>query len=103
MLKKVLAGALVCTLTSLSAMSISQVNSANKEKLMEINGVGAKKAALILSEKKHGKFKSFDDLTTRVKGIGKRIALNIKKDIKKASKKKLTKKLKENKKKVDKK
>jgi len=89
-----IAGVLVFGMSSLFAMSLSQLNSASKAELMEINGIGEVKAAAIIKERKHGKFKSFDDLT-RVEGIGKQTAANVKNDVKSAADvKKVTKKTK---------
>lgn len=84
MFKKIITGVLVLGMTSLFAMSLSTLNSASKAELMEINGIGEKKAAAIIKERKKGKFKSFDDLT-RVKGIGEQITANAKNDVKSAS------------------
>jgi len=81
-------------------MSLSQVNSASKAELMEINGIGDVKATAIIKERKHGKFKSFQDLQ-RVEGIGEQTAANVKnnvkssadvKKVKKSTKKKTAKK-----------
>ena len=87
MIKKVLAGVVVFAGVSLFGMSLSQLNSASKSDLMAISGIGEAKADAILKERKHGKFKSFDDLT-RVKGIGSAIAKRVKDDVKSAPKKK---------------
>ena len=76
MFKKVIVGLLVCGVSSLFAMSLSELNSANKADLMKISGIAKAKATAILKERKNGKFKSFDDLT-RVKGIGKKISNNV--------------------------
>jgi len=98
MLKKIIAGFLVLATTTLFGMSISALNSASKSELMEINGIGEVKAAAIIKERRHGKFKSFDDLT-RVEGVGEQIASNVKngvkvgqepKKVKRTSKKKTT-------------
>ena len=45
MLKKVIAGFLVLATSTLFGMSLSQLNSASKSELMEINGIGDVKAA----------------------------------------------------------
>ena len=82
-------------------MSLSQLNSASKEDLMQINGIGAKKAAAILKARKSGKFKSYEDLASRVDGIGPQTAANIKNDVKAGDKvKKVAKKAKKADKKV---
>ncbi len=98
MFKKMIAGFLVLATTAVFGMSLSQLNGASKAELMEINGIGEVKAAAIIKARKHGKFKSFDDLT-RVEGIGEQIASNVKngvkvgqepKKVKRTSKKKTT-------------
>ena len=81
MFKKIIAGVLVFGMSSLFAMSLSALNSASKAELMEINGIGEVKAAAIIKERRHGKFKSFDDLT-RVEGVGEQIASNVKNGVK---------------------
>lgn len=72
---------LVLATTTLFGMSLSQVNSASKAELMEINGIGDVKAAAIIKERKKGKFKSFQDLQ-RVEGIGEQTAANVKNNVK---------------------
>ena len=47
------------------------INSASKEELMSLKGVGAKKAEAILKMRKESCFKSIEELT-KVKGIGKK-------------------------------
>jgi len=100
MLKKIIASFLVLATTALFGMSLSQVNSASKAELMEINGIGDVKAAAIIKERRKGKFKSFQDLQ-RVEGIGEQTAANVKnnvkssadvKKVKKSTKKKTAKK-----------
>lgn len=73
-------------------MSLSKLNSASKEELMQINGIGEKKAAAIVKARKKGKFKSYEDLISRVDGIGAQTAANIKNDIKAGDKVKKIKK-----------
>ena len=81
MFKKIIAGVLVFGMSSLFAMSLSQLNSATKAELMEINGIGEVKAAAIIKERRKGKFKSFEDVQ-RVEGIGEQTADNIKRGVK---------------------
>jgi len=85
-------GFLVLSTSVLFGMSLSKLNSASKEDLMQINGIGEKKAAAIIKERKKGKFKSYDDLATRVGGIGAQTAANIKNDVKVGDKVKKVKK-----------
>ena len=89
MLKKVIAGCLVCAASSLFGMSLDQLNGASKAELMEINGIGAGKADAIIQERKKGKFKSFEDFQ-RVEGIGEQTAKNVKNDVKSSTGKKVT-------------
>ena len=89
-----IAGFLILATTTLFGMSLSALNGASKAELMEINGIGEVKAAAIIKERRHGKFKSFDDLT-RVEGIGEQTAANVKNGVKSATDvKKVTKKTK---------
>ncbi len=106
MLKKIIAGFLILATTTLFGMSLSALNSASKAELMEINGIGEVKAAAIITERRKGKFKSFEDLQ-RVEGIGEQTAANVRggvksasdvKKVKKTTKKKTAKKVKSTKK-----
>ena len=81
MIRKIIAGCLVFATTTLFSMSLSQLNSASKSELMEINGIGEVKAAAIIKERRKGKFKSFEDLQ-RVEGIGEQTADNIRRGVK---------------------
>lgn len=91
MLKKVIAGFLVLATSSVFGMSLSQLNSASKTELMEINGIGEAKASAIIKERKKGKFKSFEDFQ-RVEGIGEQTAANVKAGVKSGDKVKKVKK-----------
>ena len=67
------------------------INKASKAELMQIKGIGAKKAQSIVEyRKKHGKFKSVNDLKN-VKGVGAGIVKNVKNGTKNSTKKKATK------------
>lgn len=81
MLKRVMAGVLILSLTSLFGMSLKELNKADKTELMQIKGIGEAKADAIIKERKKEKFKSFEDVT-RVKGIGEATTNNIKHDVK---------------------
>jgi competence protein ComEA len=100
MFKKMILTLSVVSVSSLFAMSLSQLNSASKTDLMKINGIGEAKATAIIKARAKGKFKSFDDLQ-KVKGIGPSITSNLKNDVtsqakskaKSHTKKKVSKKL----------
>ncbi|QOR61797.1 ComEA family DNA-binding protein [Sulfurovum sp. ST-21] len=90
MLKKVLLVVMVLASKSFG-MSLEKLNRASKTELMQINGVGEKKAEAIIRERQNGKFKSFEDFQ-RVKGVGRQIASNVKNDVKKKRVRKVAKK-----------
>ena len=75
-------GVLVFATTSVFGMSLSQLNSASKTELMEINGIGESKADAIMKARK---FNSFDDVL-KVKGVGEKLVSNIKNDVKSQAK-----------------
>lgn len=77
MIKKIVAGCIVFAATSLFGMSIDELNSASKAELMQIKGIGEAKAEAIITERKKGKFTSFEDFQ-RVKGVGEKMALTVK-------------------------
>lgn len=77
MYRKIIAGILVFTTSSLFGMSLEELNSASKVELMEIKGIGEAKATAIINERKKGKFKSFEDFQ-RVKGVGEKMTLRVK-------------------------
>ncbi len=87
MLKKLFL-ALMFTAVSLVAMNFQ---TASKEQLMTIKGIGEKKASAIIKYRKSNKIKSASDLE-KVPGIGKELANNAKKGIKNKTPKKAVKK-----------
>jgi len=92
MLKKIVMGFLLTATSTVFGMSINQLNTASKAELMQIKGIGEKKADAIIKERRKGKFKSFEDFQ-RVEGIGEETAKNVKNDVKvKKEVKKATKK-----------
>ena len=85
MLKKVIAGLVIISVSSLFGMSLKELNKADKSELIQIKGIGEAKADAIIKERKKGKFESFEDFT-RVKGIGETVANNVKHDVKSTAK-----------------
>lgn len=53
-----------------AAFAATDVNKATQAELEALKGVGPISASLIMAERKNGNFKSWDDLITRVKGVG---------------------------------
>jgi competence protein ComEA len=68
MLKKLLA--LVVMLSATLAMAAVDVNKATEAELDGVKGIGPVTSKLIMSERKKGEFKSWEDFISRVKGIG---------------------------------
>ncbi|MGM0519764.1 MAG: ComEA family DNA-binding protein [Campylobacterota bacterium] len=54
------------------------VNKASKNQLMEIKGIGEKKAELLINYRKNNKIENLDELTT-IKGFGPKLVEQIKK------------------------
>lgn len=67
------------------------LNTANKDELMSIKGIGNKKAEQILMYRKTNSLNNAMDLKN-IKGFGKKIISNVKNDVKKKSKSKKKKK-----------
>jgi len=63
------------------AMAAINLNTANKEQLQIVNGIGPKKAqAIITYRKRNGPFKSVDELKN-VKGFGDKSVANMRSDL----------------------
>ena len=74
MIKKIIIAMLVLSTYLVAAIN---VQTASKEELMSISGIGKKKADAIMKYRKTNKLKSADDLL-KVDGIGKGIVKNVK-------------------------
>jgi competence protein ComEA len=81
MFKKIIAGILLLSVSTLFGMSLDKLNTATKAELMEIKGIGEKKADAIIKERRKGKFRSFKDFQ-RVAGVGEATARNVRNDVK---------------------
>jgi competence protein ComEA len=68
MLKKILA--IVAMLYAAACFAAVDVNKAKAAELDGIKGIGPAMSKRILDERKKGEFKSWDDLISRVKGVG---------------------------------
>lgn len=68
MFKKILA--LVVMLFATLAMAAVDVNKATQAELDSVKGIGPGTTKLIMSERKKGDFKDWNDFITRVKGVG---------------------------------
>jgi competence protein ComEA len=62
-----LAGLLLAVAANAGAV---EVNQANLAELEAVKGIGVRLAAKIIDERAHAPFKDWDDLSARVKGIG---------------------------------
>jgi competence protein ComEA len=76
MFHKIAVGLLVVSMSAVFGMSLEELNSASKEELTTIKGVGEAKAEAIIAERSKKAFESFEDLQ-RVKGVGKQLAQKI--------------------------
>jgi len=85
MFKKVLAAALL-SISFLYGMSVEELNSASKEDLIKIKGIGEAKAKKIIAYREKNQFESLEDVTN-VNGIGPALAKVIKEYESEASKK----------------
>lgn len=68
MLKKILA--ILAFLYASVAFAAVDVNKASAAELDSVKGIGPTTTKLILEARKKGEFKSWEDFTARVKGIG---------------------------------
>lgn len=81
MFKKLLLALVAFVLSAGFAFAAVDINSADAAGLDAIKGVGPAKAKAIIEErKKNGPFKSLDDVSARVKGIGEKTVAGWKKD-----------------------
>jgi len=80
MVKKIIATVFLAV-SMLFGMSVDELNSASKDDLMAIKGIGEKKAEAIIAERTKAKFTSIEDVASRVKGVGAVIAKNIAEDV----------------------
>ncbi len=81
MFRKIVGLMIVAGMTLAFGISIKELNKASREELVQIKGIGEKKANAIIKARKESKFKSFEDVE-KVKGVGPAIIENIKKDVK---------------------
>jgi competence protein ComEA len=80
-MKKILLALFAFFVTCGLAFAAVDINSADEAALDAIKGVGPAKAKAIVEErKKNGPFKSLDDVSARVKGIGEKTVAGWKKD-----------------------
>jgi competence protein ComEA len=68
MLKRILA--FILMLSAAMAMAAVDVNKATDAELDSVKGIGPVTSKLIISERKKGEFKSWQDFIDRVKGVG---------------------------------
>jgi competence protein ComEA len=68
MLKKILV--ILAMLYAAASFAAVDVNKASAVELDSVKGIGPAMSKRIIDERKKGEFKSWDDLITRVKGIG---------------------------------
>jgi competence protein ComEA len=80
-MKKLLLALVFCFAASGAALAAVNINTATKEELTTLKGVGEKRAQEIIDyRKKHGNFKSVDELE-KVPGIGPGLMKQIRSDV----------------------
>jgi competence protein ComEA len=70
MLKSILAAAALAAAFATGGALAADVNKADQAELESVKGVGPALSTRILDERKKSAFKDWDDLMTRVKGLG---------------------------------
>lgn len=75
MFKQILA--FFAAMSMLAAFAAVDVNKASEAELDGIKGIGPAKSKQIVTERKKGDFKSWDDLISRVKGMGEATAAKL--------------------------
>ncbi|NQY53949.1 MAG: helix-hairpin-helix domain-containing protein [Campylobacteraceae bacterium] len=78
-MRKIILGMFLSALLLLASIN---VNTANKNELMTIKGIGEKKAELLILFRKSNKINNLNDLS-KIKGFGPKLISNIKNDVKK--------------------
>ena len=76
MFKKILA-ILAFLMSTAMAMAAVDVNKATEAELDSVKGIGPGTSKLIVTERKKGEFKNWDDFVTRVKGVGEKRATHL--------------------------
>ena len=76
MFKKFLA-VLAFLMSTAMAMAAVDVNKATEAELDSVKGIGPGTSKLIMTERKKGEFKNWDDFVTRVKGVGEKRATHL--------------------------
>lgn len=77
-MKKIIIGMFLSVLLLFASINL---NTASKNELMEIKGIGEKKAELLIKYRKSNKISSVNDLKN-IKGFGDKLIFNIKNDVK---------------------
>lgn len=79
MFKKILLG-LAAGLLSLQMAFAVEINKASQEELSKVKGIGAVLSEQIVTERKSGDFKDWDDLESRIKGIANKKSVQLSKE-----------------------